>query len=315
MQSAGDYEPQSVLEILTSSNPKRRETIAWHQYDFLEKNEGCTLEELRHRAQKAASNNPEIYRDRNWLIPELNWCLERDFIRLDLPENTMKYQITRKHVEQAASEVDKYGVDWLYNKTGRSRAKSSFVLVNGKSYPSKALGFRVRQISEKSENKQNIMTTNEALAPLKRLGYSVTPQMAPDSKNETKRWKKLVATLARPAQAKFRAKTLHLYNYRCAITGCSVREALEAAHIRPVSKSGTDEASNGLLLRADLHRLFDSGHLAIDPETLLPIFSDWANNHYSEHSNRPIALPENGPTKDSFATRWKEFESANIHRP
>ena len=54
----------------------------------------------------------------------------------------------------------------------------------------------------------------------------------------------------------------------CAMSGSPVIETLEAAHIVPYQGPGTNHLSNGLLLRADCHTLFDMGLLAVDHETL-----------------------------------------------
>ena len=47
---------------------------------------------------------------------------------------------------------------------------------------------------------------------------------------------------------------------RCALTGEICQEALEAAHIVPVECRGQEVLPNGILLRADLHRIFDARH-------------------------------------------------------
>jgi len=60
---------------------------------------------------------------------------------------------------------------------------------------------------------------------------------------------------------------------RCLITGCDAEEALEAAHIRPYCKGGTFDIQNGLLLRADIHTLFDLGLIAIDTRKMNLILS------------------------------------------
>ena len=52
------------------------------------------------------------------------------------------------------------------------------------------------------------------------------------------------------------------------MSGCSVLDVLEAAHIYPYRGPDTNKVDNGLLLRADLHTLFDCGLLAIEPTTL-----------------------------------------------
>jgi hypothetical protein len=72
---------------------------------------------------------------------------------------------------------------------------------------------------------------------------------------------------ARRGQRSFRYALIEAYDRRCAITGCDVLDVLEAAHITPYLGPETNHVTNGLLLRADLHTLFDTGLLAVDPET------------------------------------------------
>jgi putative restriction endonuclease len=71
----------------------------------------------------------------------------------------------------------------------------------------------------------------------------------------------------RLAQRAFKAVVLSAYHGQCAITGTKIRPVLEAAHIRPVAQRRGDEnrLDNGLLLRSDVHTLFDLGYLAVDP--------------------------------------------------
>ena len=71
----------------------------------------------------------------------------------------------------------------------------------------------------------------------------------------------------RRGQAAFRRKLVTAYGC-CAMSGSPVIETLEAAHIVPYQGPGTNHLSNGLLLRADCHTLFDMGLLAVDHETL-----------------------------------------------
>jgi len=68
----------------------------------------------------------------------------------------------------------------------------------------------------------------------------------------------------RLGQGGFRIRVTEAYNRRCAITGESTLIALEAAHIVPYAREQRHEVSNGLLLRADFHRLFDAGLVAVD---------------------------------------------------
>lgn len=76
---------------------------------------------------------------------------------------------------------------------------------------------------------------------------------------------------ARAGQKGFQAAVTAAYDRRCAITGNHVPLVLDAAHIRPVSAQGQNRVDNGLLLRTDVHRLFDTGYLGIDPEYRLQV--------------------------------------------
>ena len=67
----------------------------------------------------------------------------------------------------------------------------------------------------------------------------------------------------RLGQGAFRLEVADAYSRRCAITGERTLPALEAGHIRPYAKQGPHEISNGILLRSDLHNLFDLGYLTV----------------------------------------------------
>jgi len=76
------------------------------------------------------------------------------------------------------------------------------------------------------------------------------------------------AAKVRKGQPKFRKNLLRLYDNRCAITGTGPKEVLEAVHILSHAETGINKTENGLLLRADLHDLFDANLLKINPDTL-----------------------------------------------
>ena len=75
-------------------------------------------------------------------------------------------------------------------------------------------------------------------------------------------------TLVTPrlGQGSFRVLVADAYQLRCAMTAERTLPALEAAHIHRYSKGGSHDLSNGLLLRSDLHKLFDRGYLTVDPQ-------------------------------------------------
>jgi putative restriction endonuclease len=70
-------------------------------------------------------------------------------------------------------------------------------------------------------------------------------------------------THARLGQGAFRVLVTEAYERRCAITGERTLPVLEAAHIKPYSETGPHLISNGLLLRSDLHILFDDGYVTV----------------------------------------------------
>ena len=74
--------------------------------------------------------------------------------------------------------------------------------------------------------------------------------------------------LIRPrlGQRAFRALVTDVYGRRCAVTGERTLPVLEAAHIRPYSEGGVHDERNGLLLRGDIHTLFDRGYVTVTPE-------------------------------------------------
>jgi putative restriction endonuclease len=105
--------------------------------------------------------------------------------------------------------------------------------------------------------------------------------------------KRVTGTLvARQGQGRFRKDLLAAYNDKCAITGCDVKQVIDAAHIRPYRGEHTDIMSNGLLLRTDLHALFDSGLLAIDAETRTVLLSEkLAKTEYASLAGLRISEP------------------------
>ncbi len=105
--------------------------------------------------------------------------------------------------------------------------------------------------------------------------------------------KKIVASIVRrQGQSQFRRKLLEAYEYRCAITNSDVREVLEAAHITPYRGPDTNHPSNGLLLRADIHTLFDLGLLTIDTDSMSVVLApSLSNTNYGELAGAPLRLP------------------------
>lgn len=91
----------------------------------------------------------------------------------------------------------------------------------------------------------------------------------------------------------FRRALLAAYDSKCPITGCNTVEVLEAAHIVPYLGDRTDAVANGLLLRADIHTLFDLHLLALTPKTCIVVLHpDLRLGHYAELHGRQLRLPQ-----------------------
>jgi putative restriction endonuclease len=103
----------------------------------------------------------------------------------------------------------------------------------------------------------------------------------------------------RVGQNAFKALVQEAYCRRCAITGAKIIPVLEAAHIRPVTDSGENRVDNGLLLRSDVHTLFDQGYLAVDPTTKVLLVSprlrrDYGNGeefYAKARARKAVAVP------------------------
>ncbi len=101
----------------------------------------------------------------------------------------------------------------------------------------------------------------------------------------------------RLGQRSFQAVVLSAYHRRCSITGTKISPVLQAAHIRPVSDGGEHRLDNGLLLRSDVHTMFDRGYLAVDPGHKLRVSprlrADFGNgDQYYAKAGQLIQLPD-----------------------
>ncbi|WP_341520947.1 HNH endonuclease [Pseudomonas sp. G.S.17] len=102
----------------------------------------------------------------------------------------------------------------------------------------------------------------------------------------------LASIVRRQGQGSFRKKLLKAYSGQCAVTGCTIGALLEAAHIVPYLGTDTNVVSNGLLLRADIHTLFDLGLLWVSPESFLVELADGLKkSEYSSLEQKPLSLP------------------------
>ena len=112
----------------------------------------------------------------------------------------------------------------------------------------------------------------------------------------------------RRGQTAFRQRLLEAYGGRCAVTGCDVEEVLEACHIIPYKGSETNHPANGVLLRADLHILFDLGLISFDTEAERVVASaKLQGTHYGPLDGNTFNMPAD-------PTLRPNTEALNRHR-
>jgi putative restriction endonuclease len=121
--------------------------------------------------------------------------------------------------------------------------------------------------------------------------------------------------LPRLGQGAFRALVTDIYGRRCAITQERTLPALEAAHIRPYGDGGEHEARNGLLLRRDIHSLFDTGYVTVTPDLHFEVSRrireefDNGKQYYALHGQQIMVPEARNQRPDPGALSWH-----NSHR-
>ena len=108
-------------------------------------------------------------------------------------------------------------------------------------------------------------------------------------------------THGRLGQGAFRVLVTEAYQRRCAVTGERTLPVLEAAHIKPYSLYGPHRTSNGILLRSDLHTLFDLGYITVTPDLRLEVSprlrAEWENGReYYTHHGKELSFRPREPS-------------------
>jgi putative restriction endonuclease len=111
----------------------------------------------------------------------------------------------------------------------------------------------------------------------------------------------------RLGQGAFRVSVTEAYNRACAVTEEHSLPALEAAHIRPFAKEGPHEVRNGLLLRADLHRLFEQGYVTVTPEYRLEISDRLRDDYHNGRTYYPLRGTHISVPKSSIERPTRDF--------
>lgn len=140
-------------------------------------------------------------------------------------------------------------------------------------------------------NSSNLLIQESGLLPQEiesiKENYSFNPSSLEDARKRTFR-----AIVERQGQKDFRSRLIRTYKI-CLITGCNFIPALEAAHIIPYKGLDTNHLANGLLLRADIHTLFDLGLIAIDSTSMTVItYYELLRTSYASLHGQPLLIEE-----------------------
>ena len=121
----------------------------------------------------------------------------------------------------------------------------------------------------------------------------------------------------RLGQGAFRVLVTDAYNRKCSVTGEKTLPVLDAAHIKSFSNNGPNSADNGLLLRTDIHKLFDKGYITVNDEYKVEVSKrlneDYGNGkiYYDFHGKKLLNIPEN--KNDIPAKEFLYWHNNNVY--
>lgn len=131
-----------------------------------------------------------------------------------------------------------------------------------------------------------------------------------ETAQEVARLKKIIEQLIRPDQARFSEKVRKIYRNRCAVTGCVTQSALEAAHIKTQKGRDGNSSSNGILLRSDIHRLFDRFLITLSEDgTKIETSPELTDPGYAALKTVTVTQPVGGPppSAENIREHRKQF--------
>jgi putative restriction endonuclease len=115
---------------------------------------------------------------------------------------------------------------------------------------------------------------------------------------------------ARRGQQKFRNELRKRYGDKCIVTGCEILDILEAAHVNPYRGNNDNHPANGLLLRADIHTLFDLDLIGIEPGSFKIHVKERIRSDYAHlHLSKLLCSERQAPDQLALQVRWNKFIS------
>ncbi len=219
-------------------------------------------------------------------------------------------RLSRKSISDALDASLKTGSNAAFYKLVgmRNPSRSYYVRYMGRLHSLKAVvAYALRQ-SEQSALARDFHALDAAKL-LRQLSFSVEHV---DGEADERREREWIERLRRPGQQRFRIKLIDFYGH-CVFSGCSTSFALEAAHVDHVKAKGSDSIGNGILLRADLHKLFDANQIAISPiDGSVHVSSRCMIDYGTLLKDKFFVVRSDGPTLEDFASRWDEFSKDGV---
>jgi putative restriction endonuclease len=138
--------------------------------------------------------------------------------------------------------------------------------------------------------------------------HEFDPASIEDARRRTAR-----TIVQRRGQRSFRQDLMEAYARKCTVTNCSTAEVLEAAHIFPYMGPETNDVTNGLLLRADVHLLFDLGLIEFEPVTFkVKVSQTLAGTEYEQFNGAQLHLPKERELWPSNAALQKRLAMLHL---
>ncbi len=130
-----------------------------------------------------------------------------------------------------------------------------------------------------------------------------------------RRARSMRSVVARAGQGRFRNDLLWAYHRKCAFTGYSAEFTLEAAHIFPYRGDQSNHVTNGILLRADLHSLFDAYLIAVDRHYRIRVAPELIDEGYRDLDRKLMALPgadDAKPSQKALLDHWRDCDFVKV---
>jgi putative restriction endonuclease len=232
-------------------------------------------------------------------------------------DRTPKYRCRAKHEFEAPEEenikVEEFTAN--YGSTFMAASPKTSVKLLEPYYLNRNLYYSIQQADPTFFDKEipSVLTAfhnNNGRSGLLPFDITVIPAYKPTHSDDRERTNRHLPT--RKGQAKFKSDLINIYGSICMITGCSTSIVIEASHVYPYRGNNDNNPYNGLLLRADLHKLFDADLIGIDPQTFtIELHPSIENNQYRKLKGKKLRIKRKdfSPCLEALEYRWEIFKN------